>query len=115
MKNKAKHINDLFEKNNVVLEVFIVEWSFSLFGSIMPIEIQIDFYQGFFAEGWNYFYKVCLTILTLNEKLKSKICEGDTEEIYLALRLEKTGEGNDYNKLLEYWKDILYKAYLVDL
>lgn len=80
----------------------------------MPIEIQIDFYQGFFADGWNYFYKVCITILSLNEKLKSNEIECGSEDIYMALKLEKTGDGVDYNKQLKFWEDILYKAYLID-
>ncbi len=92
--------------------MFIVEWVFSLFSSIMPLEMHIEFFQAFFAEGWNFFYKTCLVLFEQNDKLNSKIA--DRDDIYYALRLQKSNESDDIEKNITFWKEVIYKAYLVD-
>lgn len=93
--------------------MFIVEWVFSLFSSLIPLEVQIDFYEGFFTEGWNYFYKVCITIFKFNQRLQHPI--SDPDDIYLALRIDKSNEVEDKKKSVDFWKNILYNAYLQEL
>lgn len=101
------------EKYEIELEVFVVEWAFSLFSSLIPLEVQIEFYEGFFTEGWNYFYKVCLTLFKLNKKLQKPI--NDSDDIFMAMKFDKNNEFDDKLKNEEFWKEILYQAYLQDL
>ena len=57
---------DIFQSIGVKVEIFMVEWLFSLFSSLIPLDLQIDFYKGFFSHGWIFFYKICIsTILNL--------------------------------------------------
>lgn len=96
---------------NVNIEICIVEWIFSLFSSIIPLEIQMEFYLEFFSEGWIYFYKMCISaILHLNMKTKNYI---DPEDIYIALKMGKDCEG--HQKQLKKWSSIIKKASEINL
>ena len=50
-----------FEKIGVKVEIFLVEWLFSLFSSLIPMQLQMDFFKGFFSQGWIFFYKMCIS------------------------------------------------------
>lgn len=92
---------------NVNLEICIVEWMFSLFSSIIPIEIQIYFYNNFFVEGWRYFYKMCISII-LSINIINQQYNGP-EDVYIALKLGKyTPIDKEENK--KQWKEILNKS-----
>ena len=58
--------------------------SFSLFSSLIPLELQIDFYRGFFSNSWIFFYKMAKSAI-LN--LKGGFNEAD--EIHIALKYWK--------------------------
>jgi hypothetical protein len=91
----------------VNIEICIIEWIFSLFSSIIPLEIQIDFYSGFYSEGWIFFYKMCLSVLQSIELN----CENfkDPEDVYIAL---KKGKDYDMNKkqITKKWTAIIRNA-----
>jgi hypothetical protein len=97
---------------NVNLEICMVEWIFSLFSSIIPLEIQLNFYEGFFAEGWIFFYKMSISmIFNLNLNNQTYI---DPEDVYLGLKLGKNIE-NKRDDILKKWNNLINKAYRIDI
>lgn len=95
-------------KKGVEIHIIIVEWVFSLFSSVIPIELQMEFYFGFFAEGWNFFYKMCIAvIMTLDIGKKENI---DADDIYLTLKFGKYEENYEKNKH-KIWKSIINNAF----
>ena len=99
-----------FNKIGVKVEIFLVEWLFSLFSSLIPLDLQMDFYKGFFSQGWLFFYKMCLSCI-LN--LKGKFSEAD--EIYIGLKNGKNEENIKEEDLKNSWKKILQKAYSINI
>ena len=92
-----------FEKLGVKIEIIMVNWLFSLFSSLIPLELQMDFYKGFFTEGWIFFYKMCISSII---NLKGKFYEVD--EVYIALKNEEyKNEEDNINE----WKNIIKMAY----
>ena len=94
------------QKSGIDFNFILVEWLFSLFCSIIPLELQIDFFINFFDAKWDYFYKVCQCIIR-SKNLQSY--GNDSDEIYMALRFNKSNEGNNKEKI-EYWSNILEEA-----
>jgi len=99
-------------RKNVNLQICMVEWIFSLFSSLIPLEIQLNFYEGFFAEGWSFFYKMSIAIM-LSIDLSSPSYQ-DPEDIYIALKLGKNFDSNK-EKLIEKWENIIKKAYKIEI
>ena len=99
-----------FEKIGVKVEIFLVEWLFSLFSSLIPLELQMDFYKGFFSEGWIFFYKMCISAI-LN--LKGKFSEAD--EIYIGLKIGKNEENIKEEDIKNTWKKIIQKAFTIKI
>jgi len=89
----------------------MVEWVFSLFSSLIPLELQLEFYEGFFLDGWNFFYKVCVCVIaSIDLKNKNYV---DCADVYIALKLGKhTQEGK--NNSIKKWKEIMTKAYNIE-
>jgi hypothetical protein len=88
----------------------MVEWVFSLFSSMIPLEIQFNFYFGFFAEGWTFFYKMCISVILNTLKHQNKY--SDPEDLYIDMKL---GKHNDNQSLyLKRWQEILDYAYEID-
>ncbi len=112
MKSKYKEEYNVLERANVTLEICMVEWVFSLFSSLIPIETQILFYEGFFVEGWNFFYKVCISIFQWIDLEHLKY--NDPEDIYIALKLGKHNEG-ERRANIKKWTDIINKAYSINI
>ena len=96
-----------FEKIGVKVEIFLVEWLFSLFSSLIPMQLQMDFFKGFFSQGWIFFYKMCISTV-LN--LKGNFSEAD--EIYIGL---KNGENIKEEDIKNSWKKIIQKAYTINI
>lgn len=113
LKEKNNYLYSLFTDKEIQIEVFLVEWAFSLFSSIMPVEVHIDFFIGFFAEGWDFFYKTCLILLESNEKLYNKEIIQERDDIYFAIRLEKSNETFNKEKNIKYWQNIINRAYII--
>ena len=60
LKNEYPTYWENFEKIGVKVEIFMVEWLFSLFSSLIPLELLMEFYKGFFSQGWIFFIKYSL-------------------------------------------------------
>ena len=104
-------IYDSLISKGVEIDIVIVEWVFSLFSSVIPIEVQIRFYFGFFAEGWNFFYKMCISvILTLEKDINEGI---EADEIYLRLKFGKH-EDNYENNSKRMWNSIIDNSFLIE-
>ena len=97
---------NIFTKFGVKVEIFMVEWVFSLFSSLIPLDLQMDFYKGFFSQGWIFFYKMCISsILNLNGKYF------EVDEIYMALKCGKNDDKIKEKDVRDYWKKIIQNAY----
>jgi len=96
----------IFIKFGVKVEIFMVEWVFSLFSSLIPLDLQMDFYKGFFSQGWIFFYKMCISsILNLNGTFS------EVDEIYMALKCGKNDDKIKEKDVRDYWKKIIQNAY----
>ena len=106
---KFKEIKALFKKLQVNYQIIMVEWLYSLFSSSIPLEAQYDFYYGFFNEGWEFFYKMCISCFL---QLKGTFYEA--EDVYVALKFEKNKDvqlqGN-----VDTWRKMIKKAYQIEL
>ena len=106
LQKEYENILNTFIKYGVKVEIFMVEWVFSLFSSLIPLELQMDFYKGFFSEGWIFFYKMCISsILNLNGAYF------EVDEIYMALKCGKNDEKKKEKEIWENWKKIIQNAY----
>jgi len=104
-----KEYEDIWKKFNklgVKVEIFMVEWVFSLFSSLIPLDLQMDFYKGFFSQGWNFFYKMCISSV-LN--LSGKYYQAD--EIYMSLKCGKNDDKIKEKDVRDYWKKTIQYAY----
>ena len=96
---------------NVEFNIIITEWVLSLFSSVIPIDLQIEFYFGFFAEGWNFFYKMCIAIISTIEFEKNENIQ--IEEIYLSMKFGIMYEIKE-KKDNDFWKKLIKNAYKLD-
>jgi hypothetical protein len=110
LKNEYPKIWDTFEKIGVKVEIFMVEWLFSLFSSLIPLELQIYFYRGFFLNRWMFFYKMAISSI-LN--LKGDFIEAD--EIYIGLKCGKNEDNVKEEVIKNTWKKIIQKAYTLEI
>ena len=108
-----KQYSNLYEDLNkigVKYEIFMMEWLYSLFSSLIPLELQIDFYKGFFSQGWKFFYKMCVSVLTnLNGTFNGP------EEIYIALKCGTNDDNVTEDYTYKYWAKIINKAYSIEI
>lgn len=74
----------LFCQHRIACELFITDWCFTMFGSLAPVQDMGVLLAGFFAEGWNFFYKVVLVIL--GRLQTTLLATSDISEILVALR-----------------------------
>ena len=110
LKNEYPFNWEMFQKIGVKVEIFMVEWLFSLFSSLIPLDLQIDFYKGFFSHGWIFFYKMCISTI-LN--LKGHFSEAD--EIYIGLKCGKNADNLKEEEIRNKWKTIIQKAYTIEI
>ena len=108
-KNYPKLYKDLIYCG-VTFEIFMIEWLYSLFSSIIPLELQMGFYKGFFCQGWKFFYKMCISIIT-----NAKGSFRGPEEIYIAFKFGTLDEKVSDEFTNEYWKKIIHNAYIIDI
>jgi CDGSH-type Zn-finger protein len=107
LKNEYKFYWENLNKIGVKFDIIMVNWLFSLFSSLIPLELQMDFYKGFFSQGWIFFYQMCISCIT---NLKGKYYEVD--EIYIAL---KNDENKNEEEIVNYWKNIIQNAYKIKI
>ncbi|MCQ2816680.1 MAG: TBC domain-containing protein [archaeon] len=104
-------LNKKLESYEVNIEITMVEWLYSLFSSLIPLEDQMNFYFGFFSQGWKFFYKMCMSLFNnLNTEKKYT----GAEDIYIALKYGKN-DGSSLKDQSEYWKKIISDAYLIKI
>ena len=104
-----KLYNDLISLG-VTFEIFMLEWIYSLFSSIIPLELQMKFYKGFFCQGWKFFYKMCISIIT-----SAKGTFKGPEEIYLVFKFGTLDEKVTEEFTKEYWEKIIRNAYNINI
>ena len=110
LKNEYPLNWEIFQKIGVKVEIFMVEWLFSLFSSLIPLDLQIDFYKGFFSHGWIFFYKMCIsTILNLEGHFS------EADEIYIGLKCGKNSDNLKEEEIKNKWKKIIQKAYTIEI
>ena len=110
LKNEYPLNWDIFQKIGVKVEIFMVEWLFSLFSSLIPLDLQMDFYKGFFSHGWIFFYKMCIsTILNLEGAFS------EADEIYIGLKCGKNSDNLKEEEIRNKWKKIIQKAYTIEI
>ena len=110
LKNEYPSNWEIFQKIGVKVEIFMVEWLFSLFSSLIPLDLQIDFYKGFFSHGWIFFYKMCIsTILNLEGHFS------EADEIYIGLKCGKNSDNLKEEEIKNKWKKIIQKAYTIEI
>jgi len=116
LKIHNKKINKVFkyslkEKYNEIqstgvdISFVVVEWVFSLFCSLIPIDLQIEFFINFFETKWDFFYKVCYCLF--QSKDFSGITDGD--EVYMLLKFSKSNDKTSKEKE-KFWENVLNKA-----
>jgi hypothetical protein len=108
-----KYNSKLYEdltKCGVNFEIFMIEWLYSLFSSIIPLELQMNFYKGFFCEGFKFFYKMCISIIT-----SAKGNFNGPEELYIVFKFGTLDEKVTQEFTNEYWKKIIHNAYFIDI
>jgi CDGSH-type Zn-finger protein len=96
-----------FQTIGVKIEIIMVNWLLSLFSSLIPLELQMDFYKGFFSKGWIFFYQMCISAII---NLKGDFHEVD--EVYIAL---KNDEYKNDEENLNSWKNIIKVAYNIQI
>ena len=94
----------------VTYEIFMIEWLYSLFSSIIPLELQMGFYKGFYFEGWKFFYKVCISVIT-----SAKGTFKGPEEIYIVFKFGTLDDKVTDEFTYDYWKKIINNAYNIDI
>ena len=110
LQNEYSNYWKIFKKIGVKVDIFMIEWLFSLFSSLIPLELQIDFYKGFFSKGWIFFYKMAISaILNLNGGFN------EADEIYIALKYGKNEDNVKKEDIYENWKRIIQKAYILEI
>ena len=79
---------------------------------MIPLEIQLDFYEGFFVDGWDFFYKVCVSIIKSINLINQNY--SDPEDVYIALKLGKYTDIDKQDKIKK-WKEIIKNAYKLEI
>lgn len=107
LQNEYQSIWDNFQQLGVKIDIIMVNWIFSLFSSLIPLELQMDFYKGFFSQGWLFFYQICIScIINLNGEFY------EVDEVYIAL---KNDDNKNEEEIINSWKNIIQKAYNIKI
>ena len=67
-----KHLPALhghLQKHQMRADLFLSEWVFGLFSSIIPLDLNHDFFTQFFEHKWIFFYQLVLVILSEQQDL----------------------------------------------
>ena len=110
LKNYSPTLYQELARANVTYEIFMIEWLYSLFSSIIPLELQMGFYKGFYCQGWKFFYKMCISIIT-----SAKGTFRGPEEIYIMFKFGTLDDKVTDEFTDEYWKKIINNAYNIDI
>ena len=110
-----------FAEHRINCEMYAAEWCFTLFGSVIPVREMINVLNGFFTEGWIFFYRMVILLLQCLERrlleardpieLLSplKICHKSQKEWKQFVNLINEG-----NKKFD-WKSLIEKVSEIEL
>jgi Rab-GTPase-TBC domain len=110
-----------FAEHRIKVEMYAAEWCFTLFGSVVPVREMINVLDGFFNEGWIFFYRMVILLLQCLEKklltptdpieilMPLKICHKSQKEWKQFLMLINKGD-----KKFD-WKSLISKVSEIDL
>jgi len=71
---------------DIRLEIYSTQWIITLFSQVIPLEEYYLFFDSFLRHGWDFFYRLVLTVL---EKLASNIMVmEDWQEIIEGIKVE---------------------------
>jgi hypothetical protein len=73
---------------------------------------RVPFYEGFFMEGWTFFYKLSLQLICSIEDEINQL--NDCGDIYISLKLGKNDEGRNDEQYNKKWEEILSSAFNFD-
>ena len=81
----------------------------------MAVEVHVYLSKGFSQKDGTSFIKHVVKFENNQQLIEKNIAEKDN--IYFALRLQKSNKSNDKRNNIEKWKEIIfiYKAYLVEV
>lgn len=84
-----EHISDLYQHftvKDVKLDMYASDWLFALFSNIIHLSYYHHFLDGFFKDGWSFFYKFSLSFL---KSLKPELLAcTDQAEIFYLIKLK---------------------------
>lgn len=91
------HLHLLFCHYRISCELFLTDWCFTLFGSLVPLQDMGELLSQFLAQGWAFFYKMVLVILS---RLQNRLLQStDVGEIFCSLRPP--------NKSQRHWREFV--------
>ena len=85
VKANLPNLDGVMETYNLKASIFASEWIFGLFASVIPPDLMTTFFDRFFADSWNFFYQLVITLLKRHESVITS-----EEEMYNLLRMIKT-------------------------
>jgi hypothetical protein len=109
LKEKYNELYKILNTLDVNIKIIMIEWLYSLFSSLIPLDLQINFYNGFFAQGWKFFYKMCISMF-----LNLKGTFNEAADVYIALKFGKNDDEKK-NEINENWDKIIKKAYEINI
>ena len=73
----------------------------------------MEFYAAFFNEGWKFFYKLCISIIShVQGELYSLDESGD---IYICLKLGRNDSNQDEDELFELWTLLIKNSFNIKI
>lgn len=90
-------LSEHFEKNQMTIEMFAMDWILGLFASIIPISTMGVFFDNFFKEKWFFFYKVVLVFL--KDVQTELLQEEEMCDVLVTLKTLATPLRSDYSPI----------------
>jgi hypothetical protein len=110
-----------FAEHRINCEMYAAEWCFTLFGSVIPVREMINVLDGFFNEGWIFFYRMVIVLL---QCLETRLLEArDPIELLSPLKICHKSQKewkqfvsviNEGNKKFD-WKSLIAKVSDIEL
>lgn len=57
------------KERRIAVELYVTDWCMTLFCNLLPLSVLHLFFNGFFRQGWIYFYKVVMFIMIKKKSL----------------------------------------------
>lgn len=66
MKEYTPKLSALFEKQNIMAQIFTIKWFMTIFSSVFAQELFYRIFEVYLNEGWSFIFTVGLTLLRIN-------------------------------------------------